>query len=862
MPFIPDKPIEPAKKSGFIPDKPTPITVGSQSMLPDSGFNPSKELAWTEPSKNLIGNFVPDVKKTGYSAFVDDLRRIQAGTRGVIRETVEYGQGTKKDYEPLKRFKNALENKEYVTAHEVFKELDPQSSSIILNVLQGTAQGTAEVFLDMLTDPTVWITAGVGKVTKPLINLAGKSKYLKSSIEKFSQTPAGKKAIEWFVYRGGQPKEYQGMAEQRLRGIQKGQQLASETGEMLSKGLSRAQQQRAGQILKGGISVSERESELRQITDKARQSLQQVGSKAVESNLLDEGTFIQNFKTYSPRLYRKWEQSGKSVSDYFKLKPFKIEGKRFLHKGDIPAEVRAEMGEILEPAYPVAKGIAQVTKDVETANLFNKVNANPEWVKTAEEINQAPETLKDFVLLEGKRYGNLNGKYVTTPIANDINEITHIPTTAERIYNKYLSAWKFTKTVLNPAGHFRNIMSNTILLSQGGVDHFQQLRLIPKAAKEILGKGKYYQEANEAGLLGREFYGGEIKSFLDNWSQADSTIWDKIGSISSKTSDKLGKIYQGEEQIFKLAKFISDRENGIGVKEAVRSAEKYLFNYEKTSKFIQIARKSPFGAPFITFASKALPNTAETAIKNPLEMYKYVSFIKAIENQAKDHLGITDDDLNTVKRNRRGIVMVLPDKDKEGNLQTLDLSYIMPWGDVGETGGFLGLSPTLTPSNPILKAVSELGMNYSTYAGSPIFYKTDTLKERSDKLIDYLVKNTIPLPTWVPKGWSWDKLVKSIQERPDYWGRVRGVPKVLADIILGVKISPVDVGLIKKQSLDEINRERQRLNFEMRKQDRTSINQEERNRNSKTFQEKMKVLYGREMETNEIFRILAGGGKL
>ena len=42
----------------------------------------------------------------------------------------------------------------------------------------------------------------------------------------------------------------------------------------------------------------------------------------------------------------------------------KIVRDRFLHKKDIPDDIRAVMQEILEPAYPAAKGITQMSDTI------------------------------------------------------------------------------------------------------------------------------------------------------------------------------------------------------------------------------------------------------------------------------------------------------------------------------------------------------------------------------------------------------------------------------------------------------------------------------------------------------------------
>jgi len=870
MPFIPDEtPIKSSfvpdneedvktiKKSSFVPDKPA-FDVNKSTLISKDSREPSDLMAWTPPG---VSSFVPDEKEAFYPKFVNTLSKIQSGARGVVRETVEALQDPTADYEPIKKFKESMKGEDYVTASDVFKELSPNTKSEVLNILIGSGQAAAEVSLDFLTDPTVYLMWAGGKSLKAIYKLgkmAGLGKPLGRAVDKLGKTPAGKKVIEWMVYSGNQPHAYQKLAETRLDNIKKGYETAENIGAKLSKGFSKAEQQRIGQIVKGGVSVGENEKTFRRVAGKARFQLTKVGKQAVEQGLLSEEKFAENMKTYMPRLYAKWEQSGgsKGIAEFFKVKPTRIQGKRFLLKKDIPIQIRAAMGEITTPAYPVAKGIAQVTHDVETAKMFNTVAKNPEWVSALEK----PGFIK---LADSKKLGDLSGKYVTEAVAKDINEITAVPSAAMKLYNSFMGYWKYSKTVANPASHFRNLMSNTILLDLSGVDHIQQMRLIPKSGKEMATKGTFFREAKKGGLFGHEFVGGEIKTFMG--VNKGGSVFDRIANVVKPVNwvgKKAGQVYQGEEQIFKLAKFISEREKGATIDAAVKAAEKWLFNYEKVPKAVNFIRKHPLvGSPFFTFAAKAIPRAAEVAITNPLRIGKYSILMKAIENQSKEHLNMSDEEVSAIKENRRGIHLVLPARDKYGLAQTLDISYILPWGDVGETGGAFGLPSSLSPNPPVLKTVAELAFNKSMFTGREIYKDTDSGTEKASKIGDFLAKNLVPLPTWCPPGYSWSKLTAAIEQRPDYYGRVRGLPKVLSDIILGIKISPIDVGQIYKQEENK----RKYTESELKRDlsgvlKHPGVKNEEKTKKARVHGEKLKRLYEDKRELNTYFRVIIGGG--
>lgn len=516
---------------------------------------------------------------------------------------------------------------------------------------------------------------------------------------------------------------------------------------------------------------------------------------------------------YMPRLYL--EKEAAKEKSVFGFSNNKIKQDRFRGRTDLPPEARQNMGEITKPAYPVAKGLAEVDDAVENARLFKAVSENRAWATsdeayaTANGWKQIPKT---------KAYGDLSGKYVDPYIAKDIESITQAKGDAQRIYEKGLSLWKFGKVILNPATHFRNMMSNAILMDLGGVDLARQPELLYRAAKELSKNGLVAQEAKKAGLLGNEFFGGEIKAFRDALlatGQEPSTLG-KLLSVSKRIGNKAGAAYQTEEQVFKLAKYIDNRAKGLSVQAAVDDAEKWLFNYSKVPKAVDFMRRAPVvGAPFITFASKALPRVIEAATTNPVSVYKYYALFNAIENISKEKLGISEKDFKLLKRGARGQTVVLPFKDTNGDPLVLDLSYILPWGDIGEMGGFMGLPPALAFGGP-LKTFIELGFNKSLYRDAPIWNATDTISMRAGKMGDYVLKAM--LPTMMPGipgvespfrgGYSYEKLRAATKDDPAYpFNKVQSLPLAIADTVFGIKIKPTELTRLKIRAIMDANQQ-------------------------------------------------------
>jgi hypothetical protein len=70
------------------------------------------------------------------------------------------------------------------------------------------------------------------------------------------------------------------------------------------------------------------------------------------------------------------------LTKYGLTKPNRLDLSRFKKRKDIPEEIRQEMGEILTPGYPVAKGIVQMAHDIEMAKFFNGIADTEEWAWT------------------------------------------------------------------------------------------------------------------------------------------------------------------------------------------------------------------------------------------------------------------------------------------------------------------------------------------------------------------------------------------------------------------------------------------------------------------------------------------------
>jgi len=611
-----------------------------------------------------------------------------------------------------------------------------------------------------------------------------------------------------FKYRYEQPPTYARAAEKATLKRVLGGEEATKVAKVLSttragKTLSPSQQKYVGRLFRGEVAVTPKllakpqfreyqavAKEGRAIMDRWSQELVKSGIPSKQATKVIE----ENIGRYMPRMFAP-RLLERGVG--FPRKPLRLRLAGLKHRKNLSESVLKKLEVIKEPALPTAIRVRELATTSANAELFNTVARNPNWAANTNitgRMVQMPNTVS---------MGALKGKWVIPEIGNDINGLVVARSQALKIYDKALSAWKFGKVVLNPATHARNIMSNTMLLDMSGVNHLRQAQLLPRVIRDYTSKGKFYQEAKAQGLLGTEFYRVEASQFLNsyNLTPADTHL-SRIMNVLKVPFRKAGETYQFEEQLAKMIKFTDMRLKGAGATLAAKEGEKWLFNYQKIPKFIEWGRR--FGSPFVTFSYKAIPRVAETAVNNPLKLYKYYAFANAFNNASAKQIGLTEEEMERERRYMPEWMktkipgmptqLLMPAKDEYGRTQYLNLEYILPVGmapEIAERGIMRGLI-----TNPALTAFTEIKSNRD-FRGKEIYSETDTAKERNFKIAEYLYRQAMPsfapgLPR-IKGGYSWEKLKASLEKRGDYLGRVRSPEQVMLDIFAGLKIQPVSV---------------------------------------------------------------------
>lgn len=434
-----------------------------------------------------------------------------------------------------------------------------------------------------------------------------------------------------------------------------------------------------------------------------------------------------------------------------------------------------------------------------------------------QDIKKVPKGYKK--LSDSPRYGVLRGMVVRKEIYNDIVGTGDIQLGGSEVWRaiagafvRYIGYWKWAKVAANVSGQVRNFVTNMVLLHLSGVPFVRVPQRIVQAILEIRSNGRYWQIAKKGGVRGSTFANvemGRIEDRLKAHTRKDhkDVSWmdviSVVGSIFSKVYNVTGDIYQFMEAVGKTAKIIDMMEReGADAETAVLEAHEALFDYSLVPSFIRMARISPMGAPFITFAYKAFPIILKTAATKPWRLTPYIILLSVLPMMIA---GGDDDELEALKQSlpewlrEKGQVLPLPWKDSAGRWQFVDLSYFMPWtpftelaGEIGSGEFGKGAQTTSLFGSPVISMIQAVQSGVDPFTRRKIVPEVDaTPTQQIRGWLAYLYR--LNMPTFLTREGAAGKLYDAITEdKVDRFGDpVVTIPQALARFA-GVNIYPVD----------------------------------------------------------------------
>lgn len=510
-------------------------------------------------------------------------------------------------------------------------------------------------------------------------------------------------------------------------------------------------------------------------------------------------------EAYFPRMYlSKEEQAARGLPLFAERR---VRAQFAKQRKKIPEAARKAMGEIKEPAFPVMKRMIQESSAIETAKLFEFAASNPKWA--------SDKWLPGFVkvaLPDTKAYGALRGKFVHPTIQKDVTALLATRGDFWTIYETSIGTWKLGKTVWNPAVHFRNMFSNSVLLDLSGLDQIQQVKYMGKALKHIRNNSDDYQQARRYFMRTTMIRGELLDDMLKGFKEVEGqgglrTILNGINKGVSKASAPPAQMYQTEEFIGKFVKYLEQRDKGKSVIEAVQEANKWLFDYSDLANWEKnIARRI---MPFYTFPRKALPRVLEAAANRPLVLAKYPMLAKSLTQYSLYKLEITTKDYEQIEKllpeyMNQGSYLLMPYRDANGDLRFFDWTWNVPWGGLFEAEQRGLMKSAIT--NPLVQITYEIMQNKSSWTGRKIYDDAIPVdkqtpayrKEQNFKKMLYVWQALSPSLAY--KGIYWDKLYGAATGK-----KIRGkdmlLPESIAHTIFGVRTQALDVSEARRWKL-------------------------------------------------------------
>lgn len=657
------------------------------------------------------------------------------------------------------------------------------------------------------------------------------------------------KSKEWFYAR-----------QAAKGGVAEGEYLADEFTKMY-KDISSEDRTTLWNFMNGTTKLTDLPDNLKMAGKELRSLDNKLGRMLVNAGIMSEETFEAMKDRHIRYIYNTNMTGEEFVAG--SQSGAKIPYKAFEQRKELNDIEMERLGLIKDPIKALAQSIVEAHKAVSMKEYFGKISEGKEWiytpsslefdgvkmgigrakdiVKTIESIekqhpewinaeqldykNRLSEAIKikeknidtpssEFVQLNGKHYGDLDGMYVNRTIANDMKPIFSLAQKFDsellKKTNYYLdtatSLWKLKSVALNIPTGARNCISNTVQLWMSGMPLYKMPKYFVKAAEAVKNKNDVYLQAMKQGLFKGNWSASELNDILEI-VKAEGKGLDKVLEMGRK----LGKYYGKIDDFFKMAKFIEGMEKNLGESESARLANQWGMDYSLTHPSIKYIRSTPLGAPFITYQYKVLPLIAEAMMRRPWTVMSLVALPYILQKVITRDM--TDEEAKKYNQAlpeyvKNGQTMLIPGVN---GMNAMDISYMVPWGNWWQLTSEIA-------KGDIPKATRETGLAgglipsllYALKTGKDLFTGEDIispLEKTSPKLTAMALTKYLWNQSMPPMLSTYGLAGKTIEHLSS--GKTKtGIETTAANVyprLAGVNIYPIDPRSGMLQRKHEIN---------------------------------------------------------
>ena len=347
----------------------------------------------------------------------------------------------------------------------------------------------------------------------------------------------------------------------------------------------------------------------------------------------------------------------------------KKDTKIFKERKEIPAEIRALMGEYTDAAYNYVMSVGKIKAVIETQKYLDKLKDIGDGVFLFEDGDiRIPDTGYIKIAAEtNQSLAPLNGYYAPKELVDQMNSgpinITNSKfwQNAFEVYMKAVGAVKYSKTILSVGTHAKNVLGNAYFMAQNGYfnpkDYNEAYKVLINEIRNLDNEqlNKKLDEYIKAGIINQGVSLREVQGLLEGEQDFDVKIEKRTAKRSENIIKKGAKYlakkaedaYQAEDDLFKIVAYENEKRdyakieydkdyNDLSEKEKAKVDSKVaeivkniLPNYSRLGNISKILRVAPV-ATFISFqleAYRTAYNSFDLALKevkskNPRERKK------------------------------------------------------------------------------------------------------------------------------------------------------------------------------------------------------------------------------------------------
>lgn len=313
---------------------------------------------------------------------------------------------------------------------------------------------------------------------------------------------------------------------------------------------------------------------------------------------------------------------------------------------DIPIEIRMLMGEYTDVAQNFAKSIIKLSSQTNTSQMLRDIRNVGLQTGILKTEDQRTKEFNTEIKSEGsKAFEEIGGLYTTPEIAEEFNRMVEQKPESPllNIYFNIVGANKYMKTILSPATHAVNFVSNMGFAAVNGYGDVRELKNAYQSFRNIT-RGKnfnreMYNKYVRLGIIDKSVGLQEVKELFSN-NDFESAILRNIDSKGNNLATRMFKkfkgtveqTYQAEDDFWKIYSFeheldrysqaeygkkpseLTESELSKVEKIAADNVKKIMPSYDQIPDIIKKFRSVPIVGSFVSFQYESY-RTAINTIK-------------------------------------------------------------------------------------------------------------------------------------------------------------------------------------------------------------------------------------------------------